>query len=255
MLQFMAAERFDDLTDIYEATIDWPKRLANEAPFYRWLFDRVGAKSVLDVACGTGHHAAMFGAWGLRVQGADASTTMLQRAAQLHGKSESLSWVQRGFDRPVERLGWFDVAICVGNSLALAPDESVVASAITQMLAGVRSGGAVLVHVLNLWKFPDGPAVWQKCIRANLPQGDCVIAKGVHRCGNRGYVELFVAPLATSPIKVQSESVPFLGVESRQLELTAKAAGATQVEFFGDYQRSSYIREKTQDLIMVAIKG
>ena len=55
---------FDDLTDIYEAMIDWPKRLANEGPFYRRWFERVGVQSVVDVACGTGRHAAMFHSWG-----------------------------------------------------------------------------------------------------------------------------------------------------------------------------------------------
>ena len=34
---------FDDLTDVYEAMIDWPQRLANEGPFYRRCFERVGA--------------------------------------------------------------------------------------------------------------------------------------------------------------------------------------------------------------------
>ena len=71
---------FDDLADVYEAMIDWPKRLAHEEPFYRRLFERLGARSVLDVACGTGRHAAMFHSWGLRVEGADLSPAMIDRA-------------------------------------------------------------------------------------------------------------------------------------------------------------------------------
>ena len=67
------ANLFQDLTDVYEAMIDWPKRLAREEPFYRRWFERCGARSVLDVACGTGHHGAMFHRWGLRVEGADLS--------------------------------------------------------------------------------------------------------------------------------------------------------------------------------------
>ena len=59
----MNADLFADLTDVYEAMVDWPKRLANEEPFYRRLFARIGARRVLDAACGTGHHASMFHAW------------------------------------------------------------------------------------------------------------------------------------------------------------------------------------------------
>jgi SAM-dependent methyltransferase len=71
---------FTHLTDVYEALIDWPKRLAHEEAFYRRLFERVGARSVADVACGTGHHAAMFHSWGLRVEGSDISLQMIEHA-------------------------------------------------------------------------------------------------------------------------------------------------------------------------------
>ena len=49
----MPEPAFDDLTDVYEALIDWPKRLAHEGTFYRQRFERAGVHSVLDAACGT----------------------------------------------------------------------------------------------------------------------------------------------------------------------------------------------------------
>jgi ubiquinone/menaquinone biosynthesis C-methylase UbiE len=48
--------------------IDWPKRLANESPFFHHLFDQSNVRRVADVACGTGRHADMFRSWGLEVQ-------------------------------------------------------------------------------------------------------------------------------------------------------------------------------------------
>jgi len=45
---------FQKLTDVYEAMIDWPKRLAHEEPFYRRLFAEHSVQSVVDTACGTG---------------------------------------------------------------------------------------------------------------------------------------------------------------------------------------------------------
>jgi SAM-dependent methyltransferase len=185
---------FNDLTDIYEAMIDWPKRLAHEERFFRCLFERVGVRSIVDVACGTGHHAAMFHSWQLRVEGADISPAMIERARRTFGEPPGLRWAVRGFDAPIERTEPFDAAICVGNSLALAPDKRTVERAVGQMLAAVRPGGVVVVHVLNLGHLPDGPCVWQKSKRATLPQGDVLILKGIHRCGPRGYVELVLAP-------------------------------------------------------------
>ena len=35
---------FDDLSDVYDAMIQWPKRLAHEEPFYRKLFEENGVR-------------------------------------------------------------------------------------------------------------------------------------------------------------------------------------------------------------------
>ena len=116
----MANPSFDDLTDIYESMIDWPKRLDHESSFYRRWFASAGVHSVVHVACGTGRHAAMFHAWALRVEGADISPKMIDRARATFGEPAGLRWVVRGFDRPIEPPQPFDAALCVGNSLARA---------------------------------------------------------------------------------------------------------------------------------------
>jgi SAM-dependent methyltransferase len=250
----MAAEVFDDLPDAYDAMIDWPRRLANEEPFYRWLVQRVGARSVLDVACGTGRHAAMLHSWGLRVEGADLSPAMIQRCRGRFGESDTLSWVVRGFDEAAGEPGRFDLAICTGNSLALAPDMATVQRAVNRLLEAVRPGGAIVLHVVNLWRLADGPCTWQKCRRAPLARGDSLIVKGLHRCGTRGYVDFLVVTLSGQEPAMQTESVLFWGLESADLEHMMRQAGARQIEIFGDYARSTYDRRRSQDLIVVASK-
>jgi SAM-dependent methyltransferase len=249
----MPAAAFDDLSDVYDAMIDWPKRLAHEAAFYRRLFERVGCQSVLDVACGTGRHAAMFHQWRLRVEAADLSPQMIARARQNYGEPAGLCWVVRGFDQPVAASGPFDVALCVGNSLALAPDAATVERALGQMLSAVRPGGAVLVQVLNLWRLSEGPCLWQKCQRTVLPQGETLIVKGVHRCGRKGYVELIVSGL-TDPAPWRSDAVSFLGLEVEELTQMVLRAGGGSATFFGGYQEQPYERSQSVDLILVANK-
>jgi SAM-dependent methyltransferase len=242
---------FQDLTDVYEAMIDWPKRLANESPFYRRLFERIGAKRILDVACGTGRHAAMFHSWGLEVEAADVSPNMLQRARATFGQPAGLGWVTRGFDQPAAPEA-FDVAVCVGNSLALAADSSMVRRAVQSMLAAVRSGGVMVIQVLNLWHLPDGPCQWQKCKRVVLPQGEALITKGVHRSGSRGYVDLVATDLER--VAMRTESVQFLGFEAEEMEHTLRQAGACQVTALGGYQDQPYDRQASVDLMIVAEK-
>jgi len=249
----MAESPFQDLTAVYDLLVDWPKRLAREEPFYRRLFERTGARRVADVACGTGRHAAMFHSWGLSVEGSDVDPNMIERARARFGEPEGLRFVVRGFDEPIRAPEPFDVALCVGNSLALAPEADTAARAIREMLAAVRDGGAVVVQVLNLWRLPDGPCVWQRSLRATLPGGEVLVVKGVHRSGTRGYVDLLVAPV-DAPEQVQSASVPLLGFEASELRRMAAEAGASGIELLGGYRDEPYERPESTDLILVAAK-
>lgn len=244
---------FDDLTDIFESMIDWPKRLGHEGTFYRGLFDRIGVRRVVDVACGTGRHAAMFHSWSLEVEGADVSPKMIERAKANFGEPGGLQWAVRGFDQPIGADGIFDAAICVGNSLALARDLASVDQAIARMLAAVRPGGVIVVHVLNAWSLPDGPCVWQKSVRATLPEGPVLVIKGVHRCGGRAFVELLVNRLGEQT-PLRSISVPFLGLEAADLEQAMRRHGAGRVSVFGGYRDQPYERARSVDLILVAEK-
>ena len=249
----MSGGAFNDLTDVFESIIDWPRRLDHEAPFYRRLFDRVGVKSVVDIACGTGHHAAMFHSWRVHVEGVDISPNMIARARADFSEPSGLHWAVRRYDQPIQSGNAFDAAICVGNSLALAPDTATAFEAIRQMLAGVRRGGVAVVHMLNVWAMPDGPCVWQKGLRTALPDGPALIIKGVHRCGSRAYIELLVN-LLESDTKMRSAGVPFLGLEGADLERVMREGGADRVRVFGGYQDQTYDRQKSADLVLVAEK-
>lgn len=242
---------FDQLAHIYEAMIDWPKRLAAEEPFYRQWFEQIRVKRVVDVACGTGRHAAMFHRWGLGVEGADLSPAMIQQARAGFGDPPGLRWAVRGFDEPIPEAGSWDAVVCAGNSLALASDLAMVRTAVARMTEALRPGGILLVQVLNLWRLPDGPCIWQKCLRTRLPQGDVLILKGVHRCDRRGYVELVVADPNGGPL-LAHESPQFLGLEAGELEAVARQAGAAEVRFFGGYAAQPFDRESSIDLVMVA---
>ena len=247
----MPSSTFNRLTDIYEAMIDWPKRLAAEEPFYRHWFQQAGVKRVVDVACGTGHHAAMFHDWGLEVEGADLSPAMIEQARGAFGNPPGLRWAVRGFDEPIPEAGTWDAVVCVGNSLALAPDLAMVQTAVARMMEALRPGGVLIVQVLNLYRLPDGPCLWQKCVRTQLPQGDALILKGVHRCGERGYVELVVADPNGGPL-LAHESPQFLGLEYVELGCWMHEAGAAEVEYLGGYADQQFDPDRSVDLMIVA---
>ncbi|MGN6370276.1 MAG: class I SAM-dependent methyltransferase [Phycisphaerae bacterium] len=244
---------FEDLTDLYEAVIDWPKRLAREEPFYRRLFAQTGTRRVLDAACGTGRHACMFHDWGLSVEAADIAPRMLDRARLHRPPDARLTWTLRSFDQPVQSAP-FDIAICVGNSLALAPTLLTVQTAIAQMLHAVRPGGSLVIQVLNLWSIPEGPMRWQPPRPATFQGQQLLVTRGVHRCGPKGFVEFLI----TNPAdRTQSAppAISFLGLERDTLERIALESGAATTTFFGGYAQEPYVQNTSTDLLMIATRG
>lgn len=247
-----AEQSFGPEPATYDALIDWDRRLAREAPFYRRLFDEAGVRHVLDAACGTGRHAAMFHSWGLNVTGADVSPQMIEFARGLHGSSPGLRWVLHSFDAPHDPPASFDAAICVGNSLAIAPDANTAANVIRAIAHSLRPGGVLVLQTLNLQRIAEGPVVWQKCRRLIDEHGDRILLKGVHRIGRRGFVE--VAELALTGdgnVTPRYRSAPLTGFARDELVAMAAEAGLERIETFGDYERHPFDAAASQDLILV----
>lgn len=274
----MTEKPFDDLTEVYEGLIDWPMRLAREGLFYwRWFGMAgqpqgsslpppgpvepakrdppvvTGVRSVVDVACGVGRHAAMLHSWGLQVEGADLSPRMIALAGRRFGQPRGLAWKIRSFEDPIESGEPFDAAICVGNSLPLASSREAAGRVLGNMLAAVRPGGLVVVQTLNLWRLPEGPCVWQKCQRTSTTQGELLVIKGVHRSSDRGFVDWLIVNPADARL-IKSESIPLLALKSAELDAMARQAGASQVQCFGGYADQPYSRDESEDLILVIHK-
>lgn len=250
----MSSSSFEDLPDRYDLLIDWPKRLAYEGPFYRRLFAEHQVRSVLDAACGTGRHAEMFHSWGLRVEGADVSPEMIAHCRRRLGESDTLRWCQRSFTEPADPPGGFDAVICVGNSLALANDRAVMDQAVRAMLASVCSGGVCVIQVLNLWRLPEGETTWQKCKRVTLAGQDHVLLKGIHRVGERAFIDFVDLVISGDGLTSDFHQTSFAGVEAYDLADMARGGGATSIMLYGGYQGEAYDRHGSPDLILVCAR-
>ena len=278
---------FDHVTEAYEALIDWPKRLARETPLLRAVLTECGALGAmenaataagraLDLACGTGHHAALLSEWGLEVEGRDASSAMVAWCKQHWGTSDRRRWRVASFtDAAADDAGAFDAVLCLGNSLALAASPVEAAAAIRQMAAALRPrvatsasggasgprpagasdlrpGGVLVLQVLNLAKLPDGPPVWQVCKRVTLSDGAHLLVKGVQRQGERGLVNLIDVQLADAGPVPRYDSTPLLSLSREFVEQACTAAGLRQVECFGGYDRSAFAAGSSTDLLVTA---
>jgi SAM-dependent methyltransferase len=102
-----------------------------------------GARTLLDVACGTGAHLAELGHW-YEVEGVDISPAMLAVARQrLPGVK-----LHQADMRTLDLGRSFDVVICLFSSIGYITDPSEMRSAVARLAAHVAPGG---VLVLDGW--------------------------------------------------------------------------------------------------------
>ena len=142
---------YDDFSSDYDRFVDWPGRLAAEIPFIEEQLQVVGARRVLDAACGTGMHALELARRGYEVLGADLSGAMIDRA---RGNAANA-----GVDAQFEVAGFgelssldgaaFDAVLCLGNSLPHLVTPADLATGLADFAACLRPGGLLLIQNRN----------------------------------------------------------------------------------------------------------
>ncbi len=136
---------FDAVACAYDLLAADPERLRREGPFLeRWVGS---AGSILDLACGTGVHAAFLAGGGhRRVTAVDLSPAMITRARTMR-PHPGVTWLVGDMREPPR--GPFDRAMILGNSLNLLPDHAAVATTLRAIRQILLPGGRLLVQVVN----------------------------------------------------------------------------------------------------------
>ncbi len=115
--------------------------------FFRQLFESKQVESVLDCACGTGRHLALFHSLGCEVVGSDISDSMLDQARKnltAHGVHLPLHKVDyRDLRRHLNRE--FDAVMCLSSSILHMHTEAQVLCAFESMRQVLRPGGILVL--------------------------------------------------------------------------------------------------------------
>jgi glycine/sarcosine N-methyltransferase len=165
------AARWDEL-------VDWTRRLEVEGEFLdRLVIGTSPGRALLDVACGTGFHAAHFAAAGYQVDATDGSSEMVARArANLAGagvRVEQLAWDDL---RPLSAPR-YDAVICLGSSIPHAgvAQRRNLLRRIHQLLL---PGGVLLVdhrnfdYIVEHQAMPPGRSVYAGNVEVSLEGSD-----------------------------------------------------------------------------------
>ena len=139
---------FAETADLYDLFYDW-KDYAGEAARIRELAEARAprARTLLDVACGTGRHLEHLRAW-YEVEGVDLNDALLEVARR------RLPDVPFGVaDMRALDLGRrFDVVTCLFSSIGYVQTPEALRSAITAMGRHVAPGGVLIVEP---WLTPE----------------------------------------------------------------------------------------------------
>lgn len=135
----------------WDELIDWSARAESEGSFFIDQLKQRGARTILDVATGTGFHSIRLIEAGFDVVSADGSTEMLFQAFE-NGKrrGQVLRTVQadwRWLNRDIH--GKFDAVVCLGNSFTHLFSERDRRKALAEFYAALRHDGVLILDQRN----------------------------------------------------------------------------------------------------------
>lgn len=250
---------YDEFSADYDRFVDWAGRLAAELPFIERELRAIGARRVLDAACGTGMHAIELTRRGYEAVGADASGGMIERArANAAAAGADVRFEVAGFGDLFRRVGGgFDAVLCLGNSLPHILTPEGLHAALSDFAACLRPGGLLLVQNRNFdrvlarrerWMAPqsyrEGAKEWLFLRFYDFEKdGTLTFNLMILQREGAGYWEQQVVSTRLWP--------------QRQADLAAAAqeAGFTGIEWWGDLAGAPFSPEESPNLVLTARRG
>ncbi len=262
---------YDRQAALYEAMNDWPTRLSLELPFILRALEQAHTQAVLDVACGSGHHAIALAREGYTVYGTDISPEMIAQArchaAQAH---VSVQFERHGFTELGTHLAssTFDAVLCLGNSLPHVLTEVEQLGALKAMRDRLRQGGVLVLQNLNYdlrWKdrprfFALNPAlldgrlllIWRM---ADYHDPGTRVAGLDEPCPEPGLITFHIATIAQD-VQGQWQATVKSTLQrplfARELNHWLTQVGFEDVRLFGGMDGRAFDPESSPDLVIVA---
>jgi SAM-dependent methyltransferase len=245
--------------DDYDQFVDWDKRLAREAPFFRDVFESVDARTVADVGAGSGRHALLFASWGLTVYPIDPDPSMLEQAR--------VNAEEAGIDQPFYAgafgdvadvvPGQVDVVLCTGNALPHVDGLPGLRHAIADFAEVLRPGGALVLHLLNHQRLLDQRVRTVPPVVRDTAEGTFVFLRVLDYDEPGGIGFDFVTLRRERPGEwevANSRHSVHTALPAYVLVDELDHAGFDRISLFGNHARKPFEAEKDESVILLAYR-
>ena len=246
---------YDLLSSDFDLMVSWEKRLKNEAPFFKKLFEENKVRKILDLACGTGHHTIFFAKFGYEVTGVDLSQNMLQVAKENAKGISGVQFLKAGFLDVYPKLkDRFDAVICLGNSLPHLLSQKDLKKTLQNIYNLLNPGGIFILQNRNYDK------ILKKKIRfmpPNITERDdekIVFFRILDFLKDKVLFNLVTFRQKEGKWSSQTKSTLLRPILRQEMQNLLIGQGFKRQKFYGDYQFSPFGRYVSEDLIVFARK-
>ncbi len=146
----MKEKNFNFSPEFYDLQVNWKERLKKEKYFFSGVFKKNNIESVLDIGCGTGHHAQLFSGYVKKVVAIDPLEKNINYAAKNIIKSANVTLIKEGFEG-LDKIpsSDFDLITTLGNTLSILGDRRKIKQALKRMRKKLTGRGLAIAQFLN----------------------------------------------------------------------------------------------------------
>lgn len=239
-------QSFENIAAYYEILTNAAARLEREGPLLSECLAQAPGRRVLDLACGTGLHAHFFAEQGAQVTALDASEAMIRHARALRPHPAITYGV---CDMRAAAGGPWDLAVCLGNSLALLPSGEDLDAVFARVAAALAPGGRFLVQLVNT-AAPGAQAPRHRVERKDIEDGWLVAVKSLVPHGGRTLLSLaFFAGDQSGVRQTATDTAVLSHWSPGDLDRSAASVGMHCGGAWGDFDRTPFDGVQSTDFI------
>jgi glycine/sarcosine N-methyltransferase len=247
---YKTMDEYKILADVYDIFHPVEDVISSQS-FFEHLVQKYNITSVLDCACGTGLHLALFNDIGLTCFGSDISPEMLEEAKyNVQGKSVQLK------TEDFRTLGrsWndtYNMVTCLTDSLPhMMTDEDIII-ALNSMYDRVAEGGILVISNDITDALLDAKT---KFIPARVLQNEAFYVITEYPNEEELSFDILYVKKTEESFDHLFTSLRYNAMRKTTLERCFAKTQFTNVQYYGDYEMGEYSKEKSNKLIVVAEK-